>query len=1624
MQMFYPEKLKDKKKDESENMSMKRKVHRAFIVAAVLAASVTFLVLIPHNEEHITVEEEPYFFPPATPPPPRFFKSYVTPNEILASTAICVKTFNRPACLENFLKGVASSWSRNVHVLVADDSNEDKAIRSVKLIIDKFKKEGLSISHIVLPHDSGVAYGRIKLVEHAKQAGFKHILMSDDDFEIRTDLILRMAWSMVKVDADILAAVRCDESSKKCGKFGYSGSLFHSSRGVMSANNSLEEQQQTGDLFLLTHVHRHVEIEESTSEGCMQTDLIQNFFLAKVDVLDGVWDPILKNNDHYDFLMSVRKKNLSVFACRNINVVHKRSACTSKKSSYNKLRHQRWGALLSHVLQKWSISSLWTERLLRYNVNKGSEMISAEKPRFITLSDSAENKEYVRGILREIKSLTTPWNTVIQHGSLSHMKVQISNPCLTSYDGYLYLRPDYFLSGNALTTKKKCAISMTTINDACPLLDQMVAVTVTNTSLNRHLYYLTVARGRAHVLEFVSHLQKQSRTDFAQTLCLVYFSDSTEYCERELADKIKSVLEASTIQLVLICLQNPFGRAIGMRRGIQAIIQDSKTIPYHDVVVFALDVTMFLRGSLAKDVMSYVAPGETIYTPIAIKCASPSLITLEQCVEAHASDSASVKSGNARNVSEFKTYWAGSVYTALGFALSDYIHLLDMDEDGGVRQKWWYHEGATEADLVYQFQTSLNLLVLRVRSPKLYTLGSIASSNKQNVVDFSLMTPESEVIQLLSCSTAEQLLLASLESAAELAGYNQVKTNIVLRVLTPPYGTRRMATYYTFFTYDKKLIVAAVPKPSEMVVSCMMRSTKKPKVEAPVVVYSMDHVQLQPEARTSKRRLKVYVTPNEILSSTAICLHASNNLTRLNIFFSSLQESWSNTLTVYVAFDESEADSMNDVFQKIIESGLTIHSIPVSGMAIRTRLLLEAVKSAGFSHVIMTDDTFLIKDDLLLSMARSLHTYSAQVVAPTTCSDNKDPSSCNHEMLGSVLVSESSENGNTVFFLRDFIRNNSQDLQPSTPHTCVRSDLFGLFYLAEIDALWGTNDIDWYGTSQGTQTGRFDMWLTARKRNLAIFNCPGITVQQRLHSCGNDGSPCNGMSSLPSVLSGVMSKWKASDIWAVGLRFASKGEPSNDLISAKTDKSSWRMNEIIGSDEDGREVIHEINSQITAWNALTYSRSRNPQKYMISDDNPCMKSYKGVLTMRYDYFESRNTNSSLVHCSMEFSRLKDTCPVLDQLLSVRDSPSDYDHNQRHLYYLTASSFGNKVLAFAEYLKNQKSAYVGAPVSRTFAVVFYGDDLKHCRNELTIQLQNLLREASVKVLVVCLRMPFGRAIGLRRGMQAILEDSASIAPENVVVFSLDTSIHLKDTVTENAMRYVSPAQTFFAPIVAKCDTTVLDSPAECEAVLLQHIEREDNSKDGSLSSLDYKASWVGVGYGIIAFSLSDYQRIYARQGGYRDIWWYRYGVEDQDVVWQLQKIQKLLAIRPKMLEFLHFEEKTKYTKNEGYYKKHNLSPFLLFTPTSELIRRESRTSSEVSLLESLALALKRANVKDTDVDWNIVLRTEGPKYEDHDDAGKTHFSVFRTSGEMIVLSLNQPIMGSIECPGIIRMIFRK
>eukprot|EP00039_Didymoeca_costata_P013299 m.199882 g.199882 ORF g.199882 m.199882 type:complete len:1638 (+) comp15732_c0_seq7:345-5258(+) len=1551
---------------------------------------------------------------------------YYTPNEVLASTAICVKTYNRPGCLENFLNKVAESWSSNVHVLIADDSSPENTAE-VKRLISEFRGQGLGITHIPLPEDSGVAYGRIKLVEHAKDAGFQFILMTDDDYEINTDLLLRMARSLVANDADILAAVRCEGSNNACGQFGFSGSLFHTDRDVLSPDHPLQppSDDANGGLYVMmnTQKNQHKHISRSV-ENCQRTDFIQNFFIAKVDVLDDVWDPVLKNNDHYDFLMNTMRKDLTVFVCRDIHVIHKKSSCTQKDSKYTRVRTERWGVLLRHVLEKWHLSSVFSERLMRFTIDETSGELLSQAPTKIRLAAGAEStSQYTDILLREINSRWTAWSAKrLDYSHKDQYLAMESHSCMIKFSGYLYVRADPFASGNSVTSQnpRRCAMDFSVISEACPLLDQMISLTVTNATINRHLYYLTVARDKQFVLEFVNHLQSQANSGVEkQTLCLVFFSDLVDDCNNELASQINDVLKPASIQLLLVCLRDPFGRAIGLRRGVDAIMKNSNDTSPENVVVFALDATLFLQGTLSREALNYVSPGHSVFTPMAVRCGGLKSVAL--CLRKHTQEAQQHLSKSSSSL-KYETFWAGSMYPAIGFALSDYIQLLELSKDGGFRQKWWYLEGATEADLVYQFQTSLNLLIIRTKRRGLYMLRNplvTSGINRQNKISVAVVTPSTDTIFKSSCTVTERKLLSSLRHAALLEGLVDVNLDYVLRILPPPYGDHQGSTYYTFRTADGRLVLAKVPKPTEGRVvldskSATPKSLGKPKN---YVAYDIADVRLTVPSKDSEMSKLQYVTPNEILLSTAICVHWSGDAAQLKSFFSVFRQSLSKTLPVYITFSEQEAGLLKEMIHDLVESGLTIHSIPVSGMAIRTRLLLEAVKSAGFSHVIMTDDTFLIKDDLLLSMARSLHTYSAQVVAPTTCSDNKDPSSCNHEMLGSVLVSESSENGNTVFFLRDFIRNNSQDLQPSTPHTCVRSDLFGLFYLAEIDALWGTNDIDWYGTSQGTQTGRFDMWLTARKRNLAIFSCTGIVVErQSLPTCSKRTSLCNSQS--PTVVSRAMSKWNASEIWAGGSRFERESESGSNLISADTDKSTWRLKNMDSSDEDGHAVLKEINKRLTAWSRLSFVKGprSSKTKVMVSNKNACITSYKGQVSLRYHFFESRNANASNVLCNIQFSRLKETCPVLDQVVSVRNyigefPPSDYDHNQRHLYYLTTSSFGNKVLAFAEYLKNQKSAYVGAPVSRTFAVVFYGDDLKHCRNELTIQLQNLLREASVKVLVVCLRMPFGRAIGLRRGMQAILEDSASIAPENVVVFSLDTSIHLKDTVTENAMRYVLPGQTMYAPIVVKCDPNKVDTPKQCMDSMVDTLKLHGNG-DGYIEAGQVSASWVGVGYGIIAFAASDYKISLSQNGGYRDLWWYRYGVEDQDIVWQMQIYRKLLVMRIKSLELYHLEKKDKvYTKNKSYYMKKNVSPFAVFTPRTEI--HTNAAATKASLVNALSIVAKK-NDFSSEIDWNTILRTDGPRYNNHVDSGKTFYSVFLKNGGMRIFSLNQPINGRAYC----------
>ena len=64
--------------------------------------------------------------------------------------------------------------------------------------------------------------------------------------------------------------------------------------------------------------------------GCKRTDLMQQFFLAKTELLlKQGWDDKLKNNDHYDFLLGQYKEKSKMYTCFGIKILHSKEDCTT-----------------------------------------------------------------------------------------------------------------------------------------------------------------------------------------------------------------------------------------------------------------------------------------------------------------------------------------------------------------------------------------------------------------------------------------------------------------------------------------------------------------------------------------------------------------------------------------------------------------------------------------------------------------------------------------------------------------------------------------------------------------------------------------------------------------------------------------------------------------------------------------------------------------------------------------------------------------------------------------------------------------------------------------------------------------------------------------------------------------------------------------------------------------------------------------------------------------------------------------------------------------------------------------------------------------------------------------------
>jgi len=94
--------------------------------------------------------------------PPLAKGSYITPNEILQRTAIAIKTFNRAQCLLMTVASFKQNYP-DIPIFVADDSFEDEV--SANLTAE------YGVTYIRLAVDSGVGYGRNRLVDYLYKLG-------------------------------------------------------------------------------------------------------------------------------------------------------------------------------------------------------------------------------------------------------------------------------------------------------------------------------------------------------------------------------------------------------------------------------------------------------------------------------------------------------------------------------------------------------------------------------------------------------------------------------------------------------------------------------------------------------------------------------------------------------------------------------------------------------------------------------------------------------------------------------------------------------------------------------------------------------------------------------------------------------------------------------------------------------------------------------------------------------------------------------------------------------------------------------------------------------------------------------------------------------------------------------------------------------------------------------------------------------------------------------------------------------------------------------------------------------------------------------------------------------------
>ena len=644
------------------------------------------------------------------------------PNAILSRAAFVIKTYNRPGCLIQLLNSLLkfAPW---LHVIVGDDSTNGM----LGALIRKTKGFARKPTYIRLPVDSGVGYGRQRLVKKAHDLGFEYLIMSDDDFVIPDgNLLPRMAQAFKSANADVLSPVRCEKHNGHCGR-GEIASIVRSNRNelivIPNVTRVYPDDQHNQHPVLLSSLPPPHSI--ASKYDCRRSDLVQQFFLAKVDaLLHSGWDDKLKNNDHYDAMLSMKEANLRLFTCRKLPVLHAPGACTGQSADsikYKRVRKSRWAQLMPYVLKKWNASALYDEVGRRWSINEKGETRTQcgvgcfKFPQFAKLLPGREGHEnhasraekdkrsFVRTarIFESAINAQRPfWETLRvpypgQSGAILLARKHLS-PCMDAIQGSIRSsisavrspndseenNPPPPLSTSIIYNIRPCD----SIDSFMRTLPMKRSVPLLQVLPKPKLYYVMAVsdpeEDLEHVLNDLSNDVALSSVASVSVLIVAMGTGFNEQWEELIRSYLNDFRDArrtttSGIQLHILHTLSPFRRATGLKMGYQHIQTVLEPVRDHhdnsgDVVLFSFDATLRIPLGFSRQIMRSVHCKVSAYAPVHVK----------------------------------NNLWMEANYTNIGICLSDYVRL--PLEQAGWRKRWWDGWGTAEdMDMVQRVQEML-----------------------------------------------------------------------------------------------------------------------------------------------------------------------------------------------------------------------------------------------------------------------------------------------------------------------------------------------------------------------------------------------------------------------------------------------------------------------------------------------------------------------------------------------------------------------------------------------------------------------------------------------------------------------------------------------------------------------------------------------------------------------------------------------------------------------------------------------------------------------------------------------------------------------------------------------------